>query len=91
VPAMEQWREQAPVKISLSSAQATRLQQDWYYRYAYFEPCGEGQVMMTFGESNPTIVLELLRWLGPGAELIEPKIWREKIREELQQMLAYYV
>ena len=90
VPAMEQWREQAPVKISLSSAQATRLQQDWYYCYAHFEPSGEGQVVMTFGESNPAIVLELLRWLGPGAELIEPRAWREKIREELQQMLAYY-
>ena len=51
---------------------------------------GEGQVAMTFGESNPAIVLELLRWLGPGAELIEPRAWREKIREELQQMLAYY-
>ncbi len=31
---------------------------------------------MTFGEQNPTIVLELLRWLGPGAELLEPHAWR---------------
>ncbi len=90
LPAMEQWREQAPVKISLSSAQATRLQQDWYYRHAHFEQSGEGRVEMTFGESDSTIVLELLRWLGPGAEIIEPAAWREKIREELRQMLAYY-
>ena len=45
---------------------------------------------MTFGEQNPTVVLELLRWLGPGAELIEPHTWRERMRVELSQMLAYY-
>ena len=45
---------------------------------------------MTFGEQNPTIVLELLRWLGPGAELLEPQAWREQMREELGQMLASY-
>jgi len=88
--AMEQWRQQAPVKIRLSCAQAERLQQDWYYRHANFEPITQDQVLMTFGEGNPTVVLELLRWLGPGAELIEPDAWREKMREELRQMLAYY-
>jgi hypothetical protein len=45
---------------------------------------------MTFGEQNPTVVLELLRWLGPGAELIEPNAWRERMREEIKQMLASY-
>jgi predicted DNA-binding transcriptional regulator YafY len=89
-PAMEQWRDLSPVKIRLSCAQAERLQQDWYYRHAHFEPITEKQVVMTFGEQNPTVVLELLRWLGPGAELIEPGAWRERMREELSQMLAYY-
>jgi predicted DNA-binding transcriptional regulator YafY len=88
--AMEQWRHQAPVKIRLSRAQAERLQQDWYYRHAHFEPMAQDQVVMTFGEQNLTIVLELLRWLGPGAELLEPNTWRERMREELRQMLAYY-
>jgi len=88
--AMEQWRHQAPVKIRLSCAQAERLQQDWYYRHANFELIAEDQVVMTFGEQNPTVVLELLRWLGPGAELMEPNAWRERMREELKQMLAYY-
>jgi len=60
----------------VSRAQAERLQQDWYYRHAHFEPITEEQVVMTFGEQNPTIVLELLRWLGPGAELLEPHAWR---------------
>jgi predicted DNA-binding transcriptional regulator YafY len=89
-PAMEQWRDLSPVKIRLSCAQAERLQQDWYYRHAHFEPITEKQVVMTFGEQNPTVVLELLRWLGPGAELIEPGAWRGRMREELSQMLAYY-
>lgn len=88
--AMDYWRDQAPVKIRLTCAQAERLQQDWYYRHAHFEQISEEQVLMTFGEQNPSIVLELLRWLGPGAELLEPRGWREKIREELRQMLEYY-
>jgi predicted DNA-binding transcriptional regulator YafY len=89
--AIEQWSQQAPVKISLSPRLAARLQQDWYYRHACFEPIEQGKILMTFGESDPMIVLELLRWLGPDAELIEPLAWREKIREELQQMLAKYL
>lgn len=88
--AIEQWSQQAPVKICLSSRLATRLQQDWYYRHARFEPIEEGKMLMTFGETDPMIVLELLRWLGPDAELIEPHAWRAKMREELEQMLAKY-
>lgn len=88
--AMEQWRQLSPVKIRLSSTQAERLQADWYYRHAHFEPITEQQVIMTFGEKDPTFVLELLRWLGPGAELLEPHAWREQMREELRQMLASY-
>lgn len=89
-PAMEQWRQRVPVKIRLSCSQAKRLRQDWYYRHAHFEQIAGDQVLMTFGETNSMLVLELLRWLGPGAELIEPKAWRERMREELRQMLAYY-
>lgn len=88
--AMEQWRQLSPVKIRLSRAQAQRLQEDWYYRYSRFEPINEQQVIMTFGENNSTFVLELLRWLGPGAELLEPQTWQEQMREELRQMLASY-
>ncbi len=88
--AMEGWRERYPVKIRLTHAQATRLQQDWYYRYAQFEPINETHAIMTFGEQDPAVVMELLRWLGPEAVLIEPAAWRASIREELQHMLAAY-
>jgi hypothetical protein len=47
-------------------------------------------MLMTFGESNLSFVLELLRWLGPGAELLEPRAWREKARAELQIMIEQY-
>jgi hypothetical protein len=46
---------------------------------------------MTFGESDRSVVLELLRWLGPGAELIEPRAWRHALRDELSKMLAIYI
>ena len=88
---MRMWREEAPVRIQLTPAQAERLQQDWYYRQAHFEADGNNQVIMTFGEDNREMVLALLRWLGPGAVLLEPGEWQQQIVAELQQMLAAYV
>ncbi|GCE24338.1 WYL domain-containing protein [Dictyobacter kobayashii] len=90
-PAMEKWRERAPVKIRLTIEQARRLQQDWYYAHAYFEASTQSdQVLMTLGESDSKVVFSLLRWLGPGAELLEPRKWRAQFRAELQQMLTCY-
>jgi len=47
----------------------------------------QGEVLMTFGEGNREFVFELLRWLGPGAELVEPEAWRQALRDELKEML----
>jgi predicted DNA-binding transcriptional regulator YafY len=88
--AMRQWVQEAPVRIRLSREQAERLEKDWYYQHAIFEHLAENRVLMTFGEEDQQIVLELLRWLGPGAELIEPIAWRSVMRVELVQMLADY-
>jgi predicted DNA-binding transcriptional regulator YafY len=88
--AMRVWRQEAPVKIQLTPDQARRLQQDWYYRHAHFETADDGQVIMTFGEDNQDLVLALLRWLGPGAILLEPEAWRQQVVEELLQLLAVY-
>ena len=87
---MDDWRRQCPVTIHLSRAQATRLQRDWYYHHARFERVDEDTVAMTFGEDDHAKVMELLRWLGPGAELMEPAEWREIMRADLSQMLAVY-
>ena len=88
--AMEQWQRNAPVVLRLTRAQAQRLQRDWYYRHARFEEGAGDQVLVTFGEENQAIVFELVRWLGPGAELVEPKAWRERMKEELQHMASIY-
>ncbi len=66
--AMEQWRAESPVIIRLPRRQAARLQQDWYYRYATYESLPDGDVLMTYGDTDRANVLELLRWLGPEAE-----------------------
>lgn len=88
--AMAVWRQEAPVKIQMTAAQAERLQQDWYYRLADFETGDNGRVIVTFGEDNPDVALALLRWLGPGAVLLEPHAWRQQIIKELQTQLAAY-
>ena len=88
--AMEQWREESLVIIRLTRRQATRLQQDWYYRHAEYAPLDENQVLMMFGEDDRDVVLDLVRWLGPGAELIEPRAWRSALQTELRQILSRY-
>jgi len=86
--AMEQWREESPVSIRMTHAQAERLRQDWYYRHARYEQLAGDQVLMSFGQDDQRIVFELLRWLGPGAELVAPASWRAALRAELAAMLA---
>lgn len=88
--AMQRWAEEAPVKIRLTRQQAERLRQDWYYRQAVFEPLSETETLITFGADDPEAVLELLRWLGVGAELLEPRQWRGLMKDCLAQMLAHY-
>jgi len=88
--AMPGWIGDAPVVIRVTAEQAKRLQQDWYYRYARFEEQPGGDVLMTIADSEPEGPLELLRWLGPGAELIEPQAWRALAREQIETMLAVY-
>jgi predicted DNA-binding transcriptional regulator YafY len=88
--AMGEWAEQAPVAIRLSRRQAERVQQDWYYEHATFRPLGADAVLMTFGDDDREAVLALLRWLGPGAELIEPAAWRAVIRDELRALSHTY-
>lgn len=88
--AMQKWRAEAPVQIRITAQQATLLQQDWYYRYADYVERADGDWLMTFGEDKPPIVLDLLRWLGPGAELITPQAWRAQLHAEWLAMAAVY-
>jgi predicted DNA-binding transcriptional regulator YafY len=88
--AMDAWRIQAPVRLRITREQARWLQQDWYYRFAHFEESSEDTVLMTFGEGDRHLVFALLRWLGPGAELLSPVPWREAFASETRAMLDPY-
>jgi hypothetical protein len=89
--AMRVWRENAPVTLRVTPAQADILKRDWYYRHADFTAsAASGAVEMIYGEDDPAHACALLRWLGPGAELIAPAAWRERARVELAQMLAHH-
>jgi predicted DNA-binding transcriptional regulator YafY len=88
--AMAEWASMSPVVIRMTRDQAERLKRDWYYAHAHFEDGAEGDVIMTFGENNRLFVFELLRWLGPGAELIAPHAWREAFVDDLRAMIAVY-
>ncbi|HEU4784023.1 MAG TPA: WYL domain-containing protein, partial [Ktedonobacterales bacterium] len=85
--AMAAWRARAPVRLRITEEQAQRLQRDWYYRFAHYEPDGDGRVIMTIGERDRGLVLALVRWLGPGAELLTPAEWRDTLREQLAAMV----
>jgi predicted DNA-binding transcriptional regulator YafY len=84
--AMKTWIDSSPVRIRMTSIQAQRLQGDWYYRHAQFETQADVTVM-TYGENDAELAMNLVRWLGPGAELLEPEAWRERMRLDLQAML----
>jgi predicted DNA-binding transcriptional regulator YafY len=86
-PAMEQWAVENPVCVRVTAGQAERLRADWYYRHAVFTPTDDGQYVMTFGETDEDTVLQLVRWLGPGAELLAPSEWRAHLRRQLNVML----
>jgi predicted DNA-binding transcriptional regulator YafY len=86
--AMAQWAQETPVRIRLSRAQAERLQRDWYYQHAHFELESDDRAILSFGQDVREVVLELMRWLGPDAELLEPKAWRRSLASELRAMLV---
>lgn len=85
---MERWRRNNPVRIRLTAVQAERLRRDWYFGHALFEATGDGNVVMTYGESDASACLALVRWLGPGAVILNPSEWRDLLIEELETQAA---
>lgn len=84
--AMRGWRDGSPVRIRMTKAQAERLARDWYFGNADFEPAADGRVDIVYGERDADNAASLVRWLGPGAELVEPAEWRAEIRDGLALM-----
>lgn len=86
--AMARWNCNDPVRIRMPRAKAERIRHDWYFRFAAYAPDGADHVIMSYGEGDPALAFELVRWLGPEAELLAPAAWREQLREELTAMAA---
>lgn len=88
--AMASWARNSPVKIRMTPAQAKRLGTDWFFGASSFARTGPDEVIMTYGEGEAANALELVRWLGPGAEILEPLEWRQQMRDELDRLRAAY-
>lgn len=88
--AMDSWAKSSPVRIRMTADQARKLGTDWFFGFAGFECSGPDEVVMTYGESDASLALKLVRWLGPGAEILEPAEWRDLMKEELARMQAAY-
>lgn len=86
--AMESWRERDPAVVRMTRTQAERLQRDWYYGHAQYTQEADGTVLMTVGEGDPELIAQVVRWLGPGAEIVSPVAWRERVRRDMEAMAA---
>ncbi|AXS40357.1 WYL domain-containing protein [Breoghania sp. L-A4] len=87
--AMRRWeQEDTIVQIRVRPEQAAKLSLDWYYRHAAFTPDGDGNVLISIPRNDPAVIFPLVRWLGPGAELLAPVHLREQLAAELEAMAA---
>lgn len=85
--AMRRWaQEDGLAELRVTAEQARRLSQDWFYRHALFTPDGAGAVRVRLADTSAEQLYPLLRWLGPGAELIAPEALRSGLAAELTAM-----
>lgn len=89
--AMRRWEQEEQIaKIVVTAAQARKLGADWYYRHAIFTPADEGKVLISVPSTERLRILPLVRWLGPGAELIGPENLRKELAVELEELAKLY-
>lgn len=89
--AMRRWEKDEPIaRIRVGAKQAAKLANDWYYRHAMFTPDGDDAVMISIPKTDPKVLYPLIRWLGPGAELIEPAALRAGLARELDKMAQFH-
>ncbi|WP_417688261.1 helix-turn-helix transcriptional regulator [Roseibium sp.] len=85
--AMRRWEKEGPsARIKITQGQARVLASDWYYRHAIFSPATDGKVLISIPTIKKAQLFPLIRWLGPGTELIEPEELRIEFAEELSAM-----
>ena len=87
--AMRRWaQEDGLAELRVTAEQARRLSQDWFYRHALFTPDGSGGVRVRLADTSAGRLYPLVRWLGPGAELIAPAELRVGLAQELAALAA---
>jgi len=89
--AMRRWEQEEEIaKILITSEQARKLSADWYYRHAVFTPAADGRILVRIPSTDRARILPLVRWLGPGAELLSPAGLRLELTGELAELSALY-
>ncbi len=85
--AMRRWETEGPsAEIQVTASQAKRLSSDWYYRHAMFTPVDDGHVLIRIPDTSRRRILPLVRWLGPGAELLKPLDLRQELAEQFDEL-----
>ncbi|MET1413449.1 WYL domain-containing protein [Roseibium sp. HPY-6] len=89
--AMRRWEQEEEIaKILITADQAKKLSVDWYYRHAVFTPAGDGRILVSIPSTDRARLLPLVRWLGPGAELLSPDALRLELADELATLAGLY-
>ncbi|WP_434053851.1 MAG: WYL domain-containing protein [Roseibium sp.] len=89
--AMRRWEQEEEIaKILITAQQAKKLSADWYYRHAVFTPAGDGKILLSIPSTDRARILPLVRWLGPGAELLSPDGLRAEFAAELAALTTLY-
>jgi predicted DNA-binding transcriptional regulator YafY len=88
--AMRTWeRSGEGTRIRVSAGAAERLKRDWYYRHAAYSADGDGFVI-AIPDTDPGLILPLVRWLGSEAEILSPPILRDRFRGDLEAIAKTY-
>jgi predicted DNA-binding transcriptional regulator YafY len=89
--AMRTWDQGGEgARISMTADAASRLRRDWYYRHATYAENRDGRIIMTIPDTDPEIVLRLVRWLGGEAEILAPESLRDRLRGDLDAIRRVY-
>ncbi|MBO0345570.1 helix-turn-helix transcriptional regulator [Roseibium limicola] len=86
--AMRRWEKEGPsTRIRMHKDQIKRLAQDWYYRHATVTADGPEHAVLSLPNVAAVRILPLVRWLGPGAEILEPVELRDQLNAELEELM----
>ncbi|MDN3721677.1 WYL domain-containing protein [Roseibium salinum] len=55
-----------------------------------FTPSEDGRILVSIPSTDRARILPLVRWLGPGAELLGPQDLRQELASELADLAALY-